>query len=108
MVTAIDYQTVQGRNIRRARHFLGLTQAELAYELAAILMEPWDGAKLSRIENGAQDLTSRELTALATILEQSKDWLTGEEGAQFNDRVNPRYREWGVGRLAYPQFQAAA
>lgn len=24
------------------------------------------------------------------------------------DRVNPRYREWGVGRLAYPGFQAAA
>lgn len=108
VTTVIEFLEVQGKRVRIARRFKNLTQAQLAQELVKLLGESFDDAKVSRIEKGAQDVTSRELSALSIILEQSRDWLAGEPDATFNDRVNPRYRDATVGPSSYIPSLAAA
>lgn len=100
--------TTQGDRIRRARSWLGMSQVGLAQRLSEVLEEPWDDAKVSRIETGRQDVWGRELIALATILGQSMDWLTGHPDAEFNDRVNPRYVKDPLGLLTHSLPLAAA
>lgn len=85
-----------------------MSQVGLAQRLSEVLEEPWDDAKVSRIETGRQDVWGRELIALATILGQSMDWLTGHPDAEFNDRVNPRFVNWPVGLLDHSIPELAA
>ena len=80
-----DYLKRQGQRIKRARRFKLLTQSQLADKLSAELGEDFGGDnKVSRIESGKQDVTSRELYALSMVLEQPTTWLQGVEDEGFS------------------------
>jgi transcriptional regulator with XRE-family HTH domain len=80
-----EYLTKQGQRIKRARRFKLLSQAQLAEKLAAELGEDFgDHNKISRIEKGRQDITSRELHAFSMVLEQPTTWLQGVEDEGFD------------------------
>lgn len=74
----------QGERIKRARKFKLWSQTDLSEKMAAELGEPFDDGKLSRIENGKQDVSSRELYALSLLLEQPVPWLQGVEDGGFD------------------------
>ena len=96
-----------GIRIELARRAVNLTQGELPEKMAAETGLSISKATLSRLEAGeGRDVYEVEMDALVAILGQSRDWFKGVPGTEF--RVNPRYRDWGVGRLAYPVFEAAA
>lgn len=96
-----------GLRIELARRAVNLTQGELAEKMTAETGIVLTKSTISRLEAGTtRDLYEVEMDALVAILGQVRDWFKGVPGTEF--RVNPRYREWGVGRLAYPVFQAAA
>lgn len=77
-MTEIEYLKRLGKRIRTARRIKDLTQPELADKLSAEIGQHFgDGAKVSRIEKGRQDITSHELQALSVVLEQPITWLTG-------------------------------
>jgi transcriptional regulator with XRE-family HTH domain len=80
-----EYLTNQGQRIKRARRFRLLSQAQLAEKLSAELGEDFgDHNKISRIESGRQDITSRELHAFAMVLEQPTTWLQGVDDQGFD------------------------
>lgn len=80
-----EYLERQGQRIRRARRFKLLSQEALAEKLTAEMGEYFgDDAKISRIEQGKQDLTSHELHALSMVLEQPTPWLQGVDDDGFN------------------------
>lgn len=96
-----------GKRIELARRAVNLTQGELAEKMSAETGISISKATISRIEAGTgRPIYEVEMDALVAILGQSRNWFKGDPEAMF--RVNPRYREWGVGRLAYPLPQAAA
>ena len=81
---------LQGQRIRRARGWLGYTQGELAEKLSAELGDDISYATISRIEAGQREVTVQEMRVLVIILQQSREWLEGDD-VPFDDRVNPRY-----------------
>lgn len=96
----MEYLKRQGERIKRARKFKLLSQQDLADKLAAELGEPFDDAKLSRIENGRQDVSSRELNALSLLLEQPVTWLQGTDDDGFDAK--------GVSRSSFALVPLAA
>jgi hypothetical protein len=64
-----------------------LSQTALAEKLSAELGVDFDDSKLSRIEKGKQDASSREIHALAVILGQSVAWLQGIDDDGFESRA---------------------
>ena len=94
-----------GRKLQKAMDEKGLSLRALARELGVAVgtAEGW--------LKGWRTPEIRHITNIAVFLRvdpsEVLDWEL-EEIATTLDRVNPRYREWGVGRLAYPIPQAAA
>lgn len=79
------YKKKQGLRIRLARRIANLSGVELAEKLTSELgFHFGDDAKISRIEHGKQDVSSRELAALSAVLNQPIPWLQGIEDEGMN------------------------
>ena len=75
------YKKKLGLRVRLARRMIpDMTQELLAEKMTAELgFDFGDDVKVSRIEHGKQDVTSRELAALSAVLNQPAPWLQGIE-----------------------------
>jgi transcriptional regulator with XRE-family HTH domain len=80
-----DHWVEVGDRIERAREWVGLIQDELADALEELVShKTYSRTSISNIEKGDRALQVDELRALAYVLDQSEEWLDGEEGATFN------------------------
>lgn len=84
----------RGQRIERARKFTGLTQGQLAAMVSEVI-----GYKVGRqiihiLEKGDRDIRNDELRCIAIVLEQSEDWLDGEEDSTFNEAALHNVDHW--------------
>jgi transcriptional regulator with XRE-family HTH domain len=106
------YLRQQGERIRKAREWAGMTQDELAVRIAEDIRDGFDYNKISRIENGKQDVTGYQLKVLARHLNQSPLWILSDPAGKFNDTlgVGPPHPEWAsplsldLGEAAIPRY----
>lgn len=100
----------QGNRIKRARDWIGYTQAELAKAVSDITKEPISRNIISQLEIGRREATGREMRAISMVTGQERDWLEAA-GGQFREDVDrakglSRNRVYGGLRQPAPALAA--